>query len=163
MSALTAVHETRQTLDSEGVAIVAQNRLIEQLVQAGVDVAVPARRHGFDLIAYLVPRERSENFGACPIRMKAAHGKAFGIDNTFESIANLLNVFVWGVGTETTSIFALTNRELSAVADQLGYSLSPAFQKGLYPQQQSAKNLTEALEPFRMNVDSWRTKIASCI
>lgn len=163
MSALTAVPETKPSLDTEGISIVAQNRLIEQLVQAGVDVAVPARRHGFDLIAYLVPRDRSEHFGACPIRMKAAPGKAFGIDNTFESVANLLNVFVWGVGSESTSIFALTNRELSAVADQLGYSLSPAFQKGLYPQQQTSKNLTEALEPFRMSVDSWRAKIASCV
>lgn len=160
MSAVVSTDHAAKSLDAESVAILGQNRLIEQLVLGGIDVATPMRKHDVDLIAYVTPRDRSEEFVSAPIRVKSSTGRAFSIDNSLEAIAGLLHVFVWNVGGDSCSLFALTHRELGAVAEALGYSLAPTFQKGLYPQPvNGSKSLANALEPYRMSAESWAPKL----
>ena len=69
-----------------------RNRLIEQLLEAGLEVALPLRDHGIDLIAYADRRDPS--FVACPIQMKAGTLKSFGIDRKYEKFPNLIHAFV---------------------------------------------------------------------
>jgi len=160
MSAVASIDHPAKSLHAESIAILGQNRLVEQLVLGGIDIALPIRKHGVDLIAYMTPRDRSEDFISAPLRVTSSTGRAFSIDNSLESITDLLHVFVWNVGGEGCSIFALTHRELGAVAEALGYSLAPSYQKGLYPQPQiGSKSLANALEPFRMHVESWSQKL----
>lgn len=65
--------------DSQVVELLGRNRLIEELVLAGLGVALPLRDRGIDLIAYADLAERVENFAACPIQMKASSEAAFDL------------------------------------------------------------------------------------
>jgi hypothetical protein len=147
-------------MDAETLSVVGRNRLIEQLLQGGVDVAVPLRDNGIDLIAY---NDSRDGFVVCPIQVKASAGRSFSIDQKLEKIPNLIHAFVWGVGTEHTGVFALTHHEALGVADAMGYTLTQAWQRGLYTTQQPSKSLVEHLERFRMTPEDWKKKISGMV
>ena len=57
-------------LDSQQVELIGRNLLIAQLVADGLEVAVPTRDRGVDLIVYS-DREEHGRFVAKPIQLKA--------------------------------------------------------------------------------------------
>ena len=76
-------------LDTQVIELLGRNRLVSELLRAGLEVAVPARDRGIDLIAYLDlidPQDeakdpasagRVQRFAARPIQMKAASQQSF--------------------------------------------------------------------------------------
>ena len=145
-------------MDAETVTLIGRNRLVEQLAEAGIDVAIPTRERGIDLV---IMAELRDTFALFPVQLKASCGRSFSIDQKFERIPDLLHVFVWGVGTNNTAVYALTHREAVGVADAMGYSLVQSGQRGLYATQQPSKSLVEHLERFRMTPEEWQKKISA--
>jgi hypothetical protein len=71
-----------------------KNRLVSELLQAGLEVALPARDRGVDLIAYADIDKQYGRFLARPIQMKAAARCSFGIWRKYLKIHDLILAFV---------------------------------------------------------------------
>ena len=95
--------------DSQLTELSGRHFLIAQLVVGGLEVAVPVRDRGIDLIAYLDLSAETQQFVACPIQMKASQEARFGLERKYEKIANLLLALVWHVQDPAKAcIYALT-------------------------------------------------------
>jgi hypothetical protein len=147
-------------MDTQAIEIIGRNRLVNELLQAGLEVALPLRDHGIDLIAYADSGEGVTAFVACPIQMKAASGKAFSIDRKYEKFPNLIHAFVWNVtspdGAET---YALTHGEAIAIGDKMGWTRTPSWGRGSYVTSSPSRKLLELLVPYRMTPEAWRQKV----
>lgn len=123
-------------------------------------VAVPLLPGDVDLFVY-------SNLGAdtnviiCPVRLRASATRSFSVDARYESIPNLIHVFIWGLGGDQASIYALTHREAVFAAEELGYSLGSSPQKDLYATPHASRNLGDTMERYRMTPEKWTEKIAS--
>lgn len=145
-------------MDAETLLLVGRNRLINELLEAGIETALPLRQKGIDLFAYL---ELKETTVIAPIRVRASAGRSFAIDQKLEKVPRLIHAFVWGVGTEKPTTYALTHHEALNVADAMGYTITQAWQRGLYTTQQPSKNLVEQLERFQMSPEAWVRKLSA--
>jgi predicted methyltransferase MtxX (methanogen marker protein 4) len=56
-------------MDSQTVEIIGRNRLVNELLAAGLEVATPLRDRGIDLIAYVDLDEAIGRFAAFPIQL----------------------------------------------------------------------------------------------
>ncbi len=84
-------------MDAQQIELLGRTRLMSELLEADLEVAVPARDRGVDLIAYADLGSRVKNFVAVPIQMKAFSTSGFGINKKYEKVSNLLLAYVWGV------------------------------------------------------------------
>jgi len=88
--------ETRQHPgDSQRVELLGRNRLIAELLRDNLEVALPVRDRGIDLIAYADLSENVTTYVARPIQMKAAWTQGFGIDRKYEKFPDLVIAYVW--------------------------------------------------------------------
>ena len=67
-------------MDTQTIEILGRNRLVNELLVAGLEVAMPLRDRGIDLIAYVDLAAAVSKFAAVPIQMKAASERAFSIE-----------------------------------------------------------------------------------
>jgi len=84
-------------MDTQLVEIIGRQRLISDLLTADLEIALPIRDRGVDLIAYADLRDQVAHFTACPIQMKAALEASFSIDRKYARFPNLLIAYVWHV------------------------------------------------------------------
>lgn len=150
-------------MDTQQVETLGRNRLIDELVRGGVEVAMPMRDRGVDLIAYIDIGERAgagavpEPFSAVPIQMKAATGERFSLSRKYERLANLLLVYVWGIASASrTRLYAMTYREALAIAAASGWTRTPSWRKGRYAATRVSSELRDRLEPHRMTTERWK-------
>lgn len=146
-------------MDSQMIELAGRHRLIEELTRAGLEVAVPLRQRGIDLIVYSDPVERGVPFVPCPIQLRATAGRTFSVDQAFASVPNMIFAFLWGTSADKILSYGLTYREAEVVAESMGYTLTQSWQKGLYALQQPSRNLLECLEKHRMTPELWRQKV----
>jgi hypothetical protein len=66
-------------MDTQVVELIGKNYLTAKLLRAGLEVAIPIRDRGIDLIAYADIDERLTSFVSCPIQMKAAMQRSFSL------------------------------------------------------------------------------------
>src|ERR1700690_1699989 len=100
---------------------------------AGLEVALPARDRGVDVIAYVDLQSKVSAFVAVPIQMKAASTRAFSIDRKYAKIANLIIAYVWGLKQPEHAVtYALSYRNAIEVADKMSYTKTPSWAKGQY-------------------------------
>jgi hypothetical protein len=127
----------------------------------GLEVAVPARDRGIDLIAYADLSSRVESFVARPIQMKAASERSFSIDEKYQRVANLLIAFVWHIHDPTKAVtYALTYNETLAIAKKCwGRAQSPSWKRGRYSTTNPSREICELLRPYRMEEGSWWEKV----
>ena len=59
-------------MDTQTIEILGRNRLVDELLVAGLEVAMPLRDRDIDLIAYVDLAVDALKFAAVPIQMKAA-------------------------------------------------------------------------------------------
>ena len=105
---------------SQITEIMARNRLINDLLNDGLEVAGPLRDCGIDLIVYAA-FDRSP-FIAIPIQMKASRNTSFSVDGKYERIPKLVIAYVWGLAKPTqTATYALTYSELFSVVRENEY------------------------------------------
>lgn len=148
-------------MDSQTIEILGRNRLVDQLLLAGLEVAFPARDRGIDLIAYVDLEATVSRFTATPIQMKAASARAFSLDRKYAKIANLILAYVWGVQEpEHAIIYALTYPEAVAVAEAMGWTKTESWAKGQYATSAPSKALCILLKPYIMSSAAWWSRIA---
>ena len=151
-----------QPMDTQTVEILGRNRLVDELLLAGLEVALPQRDRGIDLIAYADLAAVTSKFVAVPIQMKAASSRAFSINAKYEKISNLVIAYVWGLqAPEHAKSFALTYTEAVDIAKAMKWTATPSWAKGSYSTSAPSKKLCELLAPFEMSPEAWRKKISS--
>lgn len=147
-------------MDKQVIEVIGRNYLVNELLQAGLEVAMPLRDHGIDLIAYADTGKGISAFTACPIQMKAASDKSFSINRKYEKFPNLLHAFVWNVGSSSEcEIYALTHGEAVLVGDDMGYTRTPSWGKGTFVTSSPSQKLLELLLPYRMTPQLWWQKV----
>jgi hypothetical protein len=160
-------------LDSQVIELLGRNRLVSELLRAGLEVAVPARDRGIDLIAYLdvggalgAPGEVALPFGvdsfvAKPIQMKAASSRSFSISRKYDKLRDLLIAFVWHLEDPGRAVtYALTYDEALAIGDGLGWTSTASWtQRHEYSTTRPSSELVSRLEPYRMTPEAWLAKV----
>jgi len=77
-------------MDTQIVEILGRQRLVAELLRDGLEVAMPARDRGVDLVAYADLSQQVASFAARPIQMKASSTSAFGVFRKYERVADLI-------------------------------------------------------------------------
>ena len=148
-------------MDTQTIEILGRNRLLQDLLIAGLEVALPIRDRGIDLITYVDLVAATSKFAAIPIQMKAASTRAFSIDAKYQKISNLVVAYVWGLqAPEHAQIFALTYREVLDVATAMEWTETDSWKNGSYSTSAPSKKLCGLLEPHRMTPETWRKKLS---
>ena len=146
--------------DSQVIELLGRNRLVDELLLAGLEVALPARDRGVDLIAYADLDETLGTFVARPIQMKASSGEGFRLDRKYERFPDLLLAFVWHLQTPDEAVtFALSYAEALAIADELGWTRTASWARGAYGTTRPSARIRRLLEPHRMTASRWRGKV----
>ncbi len=159
--ATTRLSEEVEIMDTQTIEILGRNRLVGELLAAGLEVAIPLRDRGIDLIAYVDLAAKASKFAAVPIQMKATSARAFSLDTKYAKISNLVIAYVWGLqAPEHSQCFALTYSEAVEIADTMKWTTTASWAKGSYSTSAPSKKLCELLAPFKMSSDSWRKKIS---
>jgi hypothetical protein len=153
-----------ETEDSQLTELAGKHLLIAQLTAAGLEVAVPVRDRGIDLIAYLDRGTPPRDFVACPIQLKASTGEGFGLDKKYEKTANLILAYVWHV-TDPVSycIYALSYREALAILHRKGHTATTSWENGYWHVTRADKQLIRMLEPYKMTPKKWVERVSSAL
>ena len=143
-------------LDTQLVELLGRQRLIAELVRDRLEVALPVRDRGVDLIAYADLSRQVSTFAARPIQMKASTAAGFGVYGKYERVADLILAFVWHLETPDAAVtYALTHPQVVAVAETLGWTKTKSWEEGKYITTKPSKELVALLEPHRMKQGEW--------
>jgi hypothetical protein len=159
---------TNTRTDSQVVELAGRSWLMGQLLQAGLEVARPERDRGVDLIAYLDLDETVGDFVACPIQVKAASTRMFGIDPKYERFPRMLLVYVWNVNdSQLTAAYAMTYEEALGIATKMQWTETDSWKTGgkggrrRYTVTTVGENSTlwTLLQEYRMSPRHWKDKV----
>ena len=147
-------------LDSQQVELIGRSLLVGMLLRDGLEVALPERDRGIDVIAYIDRPVGGGPFVACPIQMKSYSGAGFSIESKYQPFPNLILAHLWHV-TEPTVLecYALTYTESRDVADQMGWTATASWKSGAYSTTAPSRRLRSFLEPHRITPGRWLSKI----
>lgn len=168
LQSLTRLHRNYKymqnyQLDPQSVEIVGRNKLVNELLKAGIEVSLPIRDRGIDLIAYIdIDRENKlQSFVACPVQMKAATERRFSLNKKYEKFKNLLLTFVWHVNDPNSNIiYALTYSEALKVAEKLEWTKTETWvRRGKYSSTSPGKTIVDLIEPYKMTPEKWKNKV----
>src|ERR1039458_3452051 len=135
-------------MDTQQIGIIGKHILIANLIAADLEVAEPIRDRGIDLIAFL-DRAKGGKFLACPIQLKTATNRVFGLDSKYENFSGLRIVFVWNAGNPANAeIFALSYKEARTVLSKMKYSRTNSWKNGRYTTTRPSKKLKDLLDDF---------------
>jgi len=132
-----------------------------ELLAAGLEVAIPARDRGVDLVVYLDLKGNTPEFVAYPIQMKAASKRHFSISKKYARIRDLILAFVWHVNDAVLPVtYAMTYPDAVRIGRRMKYTDTASWkQDGKYSTQSPSKKLTALLEPHRMDKKRWGTMV----
>jgi hypothetical protein len=143
-------------LDSQVIEVLGRQRLITELLRDGLEVAVPVRDRGVDLIAYADLSQQVTRFASRPIQMKAATASAFGVDQKYKRIADLILAYVWHLGEPQAAVtYALPYADAVQVATAMGWTETASWQQGQYHSSRPSKRLLSLLAPYEMSPGRW--------
>jgi len=149
--------------DSQLTELSGRHFLIAQLVAGGLEVAIPVRDRGIDLVAYLDLTAETKRFVSSPIQMKASQKARFSVHRKYERIANLILAFVWHVEDPAKAcVYALTYQEAFRLIHKRGHTKTESWlvKKG-WSVPNPGEEWMKDLEPYRMTPDRWRKRIES--
>lgn len=147
-------------MDTQIVELIGRHHLTAELLHAGLEVAAPVRDRGIDLIAYADIDKRLTKFASCPIQMKAAMKRSFGLATKYARVHNLLIAYVWHLEDFNKRVtYALTYQEAFDIAEKLGWTRTKSWQRGAYTTTRPSAKIVSLLEPHRMTPPKWREKV----
>jgi hypothetical protein len=149
--------------DSQLVEILGRNKLVSDLLRARIEVAIPQRDNGIDLIAFVVDREVGL-FKSKPIQMKAATNKSFLIERKYEKLPELIMAYIWNVQTyEDSTTYAMTYADCLLIAEHMGWTETNAWRQGnRYSTQAPSEKLIKLLQPHLIDsADRWRELVCA--
>jgi hypothetical protein len=147
-------------MDGQIIELLGRQKLIAELLRANLEVSVPIRDRGIDLVAYADLQDRVSQFSACPIQLKAAMGESFSIDIKYAKFPNLIIAYVWHIENDARTVtYATSYSEALGIAESMGYTKTKSWAHGLYASTKPSTNLLIRLEPFRMTPEKWWSKV----
>jgi hypothetical protein len=147
-------------MDAQVIELLGRNRLISELLRADLEVALPIRDRGIDLLAYVDLGPELRAFSACPVQMKASSHRAFSLDAKYAKFPSLILAHVWHIESPQEEVtFALTYPEALSVAEAMGWTKTPSWANGYYTNTAPGSKLRELLEPHRMTPERWWQKV----
>jgi hypothetical protein len=147
-------------MDTQVIEIIGRNRLVNELLRAGLEVARPERDRGIDLIAYADLSPTVQSFIARPIQMKAASGQAFSLATKYHRLPDLILAYVWHLDTPAKAVtYALTYAEALAIAEMLGWTKTDSWARAGYSTSQPSRQILTLLESYTMTPERWWTKV----
>ncbi|MCI0487316.1 MAG: hypothetical protein L0229_12040 [Blastocatellia bacterium] len=151
-------------MESQIIELLGRNRLIDELLRAGLEVALPIRDRGIDLIAYADLGPRIMQFSAVPIQMKACSECTFSLDAKYAKFPNLLIAHIWHIDSPQDEVtFAMKYDEALVIADAMGWTKTASWKKGYYTNTHPGSKLRDLLEQHRMNAEKWRQKVLGAV
>lgn len=149
-----------KALENQVIEVLGLNRLTDELLRAGLEVARPVRDRGLDMIAYADIDSKVEAFVARPIQLKASAARLFGLDQKYSRFPNLLIAYVWNLASEERTVtFALSYAEAYAVAAQMGWTETASWRDGAYVSTNPSSKLTTLLAPYKMTPERWWARV----
>jgi hypothetical protein len=147
--------------DTRIIEIRGKHRLIDEILQPGLEVAVPMRDRGIDLIVYADLSEHVQTFTARPIQMKVSSERSFALHHKYSRFPGLIIAYVWNLEVPTRAVtYALTYREAFRVAEMMGWTATSSWiEGGSYYTPAPTTDLIRLLEPHRMTRRMWWQKI----
>jgi len=148
-------------LDAQTIGLLGRDKVIEQIHRAGLEVALPRRDHGIDIIAYA---DKANSFQALPIQVKASAGFRWVVNAKYASFAEIVIAFAMHLADESSAvIYAVPHSENVAIAEHLGFTKKSAtWLKPKRPSQggyiwidRPRAPLLAALEPYRATPERW--------
>jgi hypothetical protein len=145
-------------MDTQIVELLGRNRLIAEILRAELEVALPIRDRGVDLVVYADLAARGQNFISRPIQMKSYSERGFRVDRKYEKIRDLLIAYVWHVHDFSKTVtYVCSVDESVTIANTMGWTKTPSWEKGQsWTTTSPGKKLIGLLEPFRMTTEKWR-------
>lgn len=138
--------------------------MTQQLLLAGIEVALPTRDRGIDLIAY--DERGGEKFVSSPIQMKASTASNFGIDRKYARTRGLRLAYIWNLNAtksaEPIRAFVLTFSEALNIGDTMGYTETDSWKKGgkYVVTRSPSRKLRALLETFEIkSASDWRARM----
>ena len=148
-------------LDSQQIGIIGKRIVIANLLAANLEVAVPIRDRGIDLIVYQ-DRAKDGVFKACPLQLKTASDATFGLDSKYKQFRDLRIVFVWNAREPSKAqLFALTYQEAASLLADMKFDKTGSWAKGRYTTTRPSEKLRRIFEQ-RFEVKSpeqWLVKL----
>lgn len=150
-----------RVMDTQLIEIIGKNRLINELLHAGLEVATPMRDRGIDLMAYVDINEDNTSFMARPIQMKAASNQSFSVFKKYSKVRGLLMAYVWHLNDPAKAVtYALTYPECVQVAEEMKWTETAAWKYGGgYSATNPSRKLCRLLEQYRMTPQAWKDKM----
>jgi hypothetical protein len=147
----------RARRDSQVTELQGRGRLVGELLIAGLEVALPARDRGVDLVAYIDLKTSTLEFRARPVQMKAASRRHFSVSKKYARIRDLILAFVWHLNDEHPPVtYAMSYPDAVSVARKMGYTETYSWKVGGgYSTQNPSMRLLRLLEPHLMNGSKW--------
>ena len=146
--------------DTQVIEILGKNFLINQLLRAGVEVAVPVRDNGIDLVVYLSKEQFLGGYPARPIQIKAASARSFSIDKKYEKYPSLILTFIWHLDDpRNVVVYGLDYQDAMDVATRMGYTKTESWHKGHYVNTKPSEKLLKLLRPYKMTADRWKSTL----
>ena len=161
MNASPAVTKAEHPGDKQKVELLGRNRLIDELLRDDLEVALPVRDRGIDLIAYVDLESVTPTYVARPIQMKAAWTRSFVVEKKYAKFPGLLLAYVWHLGDRQQAVtYALSYAEALELAGRFPWLKSKSWEVGdKYSTTRPSAELVRLLEPYRMGAGSWRQRI----
>jgi hypothetical protein len=127
-------------LDNQQVEIIGRNLLVSMLTADGVEVAMPIRDRGTDLIAFK-DTYQGGRFSAVPIQVKAFSKTGFSLDVKYKG---MLIAYIWYASTPLEAeVFVMSYSQAEAIVDSTYY-----LEHGRWANTQPGRNISEGLKPY---------------
>ena len=144
-------------MDKQIVELLGRNRLVDEILCADFEVALPIRDRGIDLIVYADLGADVKKFISRPVQLKTYSKCGFRVDRKYEKIRDLLMAYVW---LSESSTYVCSVEESVIVANKMEWTKNPSWEKGQsWTTTSPGKKLRSLLEPFRMTPEKWRQKL----
>jgi hypothetical protein len=141
-------------------------RLMNELLEDGVNVALPRGACEIDMLAYVDSRAAECTIASVPIKVTSCCSDALASNLEAARASGLLIALVWGISnSEHARTFAFTPAELTVVKMIAIIGRTSAARSGepADPACTPEAVLQNALEPFAMSPGKWRKKIVAIL
>jgi hypothetical protein len=153
-------------MESEMLELVGRARLMDELLEDGVNVAVPMGACEMDILAYLDSGTAACRIVSVPIKVASFCSDALSSNLWAARASGLLIALVWDISNpEHVRTFAFTPAELTVVKMIEVIQRASAARSGERPDQACTREavLQNALEPFAMSPGKWRKKLIAIL
>ena len=148
-------------MDKQITEVLGRNCLVEILLREGVDVAIPVRDKGIDLMAYFCIGTQCSRCVAVPIQIKAASKESFVLDKKYAKFPGLLLAYVWHVSDgQENEIFLMTYTDALKILHHRGHACTKSWREdGKYSITNPSPQLRDALVPFKIGRGQLRKRL----